>query len=95
MPKQRGQLEAAAGQLISAIQKEWGNEAGELSAPESEAVMHNSHNLLKAAKTNSIDSLLAGRSVAEFLGESWVGRHSGVIPAIKNLQLLIKGKHAV
>ena len=95
MPKQRSELEAAAGQLILAIQKEWDREIGEISAPESEAVMNTSHLILQAAKANDVASLLGGRSIAQFLGESWVGRHPGVIPAVKKVQLLIKGKHAV
>lgn len=95
MPKQRGELEAAAGRLISAIQKEWSAEAGEKSAPESEAVMNTSHGLLLAAKSQTLDSELGGRTVAQYLGESWVGRHPNVIPAVRELQLLIKGKHAV
>ncbi len=95
MPKQRGELEAAAGRLISAIQKAWGAEAGEESAPESEAVMHTSHGLLLAAKSNALAAELRRRTVAQYLGESWVGRHPSVIPAVRELQLLIKGKHVV
>jgi len=95
MPKQRSELEAAAGRLISAIQKEWGAEAGEESAPESEAIMHTSHGLLLAAKSHTLEAELAGLTVAQYLGESWVVRHPNVIAAVKELQLLIKGKHAV
>jgi hypothetical protein len=95
MPKQRSELEAAAGQLILAVQKEWESDFFEGSGPENESVMGTCHELLQAAKANSIASLLAGRSVAQYLGESWVGRHPRVIPAVKQVQLLIKGKHAV
>jgi hypothetical protein len=95
MPKQRTDLEAAAGKLILAIQQEWDREIGEPSAAESEAVMHSSHGLLQAAKSNAIEALLDGRSVAQYLGPSWVGRHPRVSPAIKSVELLIKVKHAV
>ena len=95
MPKHRTKLEAVAGQLILAIQKEWEGELGEESARETEAIMHTSHDLLNAAKTNTLSSLLAGRSIAQFLGPSWVGRHPRVIPMIKEFHLLMKGEHAV
>jgi hypothetical protein len=95
MAKQLGELEAAAGRLISAIQKEWIAEAGEDSAPESEAVMHTAHDLLQAAKKQDLNTLFAGRSVAQFLGESWVQRHPAVIPAIRELQVLIRRTLAV
>ncbi len=83
MPKQKNEIEAAAGRLISSIQKDWISELGEESAPESEEVMHTSHHLLQAAKANTLASLLDGRTIAQFLGTSWVGRHPRVIPAIK------------
>ena len=95
MPKQRGEISAAAGRLVSAIQKEWNAELGEHTATESEAVMHTSHGLLLAAKAETLESELAGRTVAQYLGEGWIGRHPSVIPAVRELQLLIKGEHAV
>lgn len=90
MPKQKTEIEAVAGRLISSIQKEWTSELGEESAPESEEVMHTSHYLLQAAKANTLASLLDGRTIAQFLGPSWVDRHPRVMPAIKEFQLLIK-----
>jgi hypothetical protein len=54
MPRARSSLEIAAGKLISAIQREWSAEAGELSASASEEVMHSSHALLAAAKGDSL-----------------------------------------
>lgn len=95
MPKQRSELEAAAGQLVLVIQKELGREIGESSAPESEAVMNTSHGLLQAAKRGELEAELGGRTVAEYLGKSWVGRHPQVMPAVKRIEVLIKGKHAV
>jgi hypothetical protein len=96
MPRERSELEKAAGKLISAIQKEWTDEAGLDCAAESEEVMHRSHSLLQAAHGNSFDvSVLNGGSIAQFLGEGWVGRHPRVIPAIKLLHERIKESHAV
>ena len=95
MPRQRGELEAAAGRLISAIQKEWTAELGMTTAPESEEILHNSHDLLLAAKARSLESELGGRTVAQYLGEEWIDRHPNVIPAVRELQILIKGEHAV
>jgi hypothetical protein len=46
MTNSRTELEAAAGKLISAIQKEWHSEAGEPESAASEAVMHLAHELL-------------------------------------------------
>ncbi|MGE0356206.1 MAG: hypothetical protein AB7P08_04755 [Burkholderiales bacterium] len=95
MPKHRSELEAAAGQLVLAVQKEWERDFDGGDMPSHEAAVSASHELLVAAKSGSIDAVLSGRSVATYLGESWVGRHSMVIPFIKRLQLLIKGKHVV
>jgi hypothetical protein len=95
MPKLRTEVEAVAGRLILAIQKEWHNELGEESASESEEIMHTSHYLLQAAKANTLTSLLGGRTIAQFLGSSWVGRHPRVIPTIKEFQVLIKSEGAI
>ena len=95
MPKTRAELEAAAGRLISAVQKEWNAEAGEASASESESVMHTCHELLKSAKAQSLRTLLGGRTVAQFLGEAWVNRHPQVVPALREFQALIEDAHAV
>lgn len=78
MPRKRTHLEAAAGTLISAIQEEWGEETGEPRSAKSEQVMHMSHDLLQAAKTGSLTSVLGHSTVAEFLGEQWVHAHPRV-----------------
>jgi len=90
MPKHRTDLEKAAGQLISAVQKEWGDVVGEPGAEVSEEVMHNCHALLQAAKT--VDDLaheLDGRSVMGYLGRSWVRLHPDVLPAIRSFEGLL------
>lgn len=80
-------LAAAAGKLISAIQKEWGEEAGRPESAVSEEVMHTSHGLLQAAiRDGSIASALGTRTVAEFLGVQWVHEHPKVWPYIQALE---------
>lgn len=86
MTKQRTETEAAAGKLISAIQKEWGEELGEPVAVGSEEAMSKGHDLLKAAKEKQIQKLLNGRDVADYIGRSWVEKHRSVIPAIEALE---------
>jgi len=88
MPRHRTPLEAAAGQLISAIQREWSAEAGEPSFAVSEQVMHSSHDLLQAAKSGSIASVVGPGSVSEFLGRQWVQEHPSVWPHIRALEAL-------
>ena len=83
----RTPLEAAAGKLISAIQKEWGEEAGRPESAVSEEVMHASHALLQAAtREGSIASALGARTVAEFLGAQWVHEHPKVWPHVRALE---------
>jgi hypothetical protein len=90
MPKHRTDLEKAAGLLISAVQKEWGDVVGEPGAEVSEEVMHNCHSLLQAAKTiEGLSNALDGRSVTDYLGRSWVRLHPDVLPAIKSLERLL------
>lgn len=92
MPRNRTPLEAAAGKLIAAIQKEWHAEAGEPEAPASEEVMHNSHSLLQAAgREGSIASVIGAGTVAQFLGTQWVQTHPNVWPYIQALEALERG----
>lgn len=86
MPRQRTPLEAAAGQLISAIQKEWTAELGEPCAAGSEHAMNQAHELLQAAVQDRLPQLLQGRTIAAFLGCHWVAAHPGVLPAIKAMK---------
>lgn len=86
MPRNRTPLEAAAGKLISAIQREWSAEAGEPSSEISENVMHRSHALLQAAKQGSISSVVGAGTVSDFLGKHWVRAHPRVWPHIHVLE---------
>lgn len=83
----RSPIAAAAGKLISAIQKEWGEEAGRPESAVSEEVLHTSHGLLQAATPNgSIASAVGTRTLAEFLGTQWVHDHPKVWPHIQALE---------
>ncbi|TDU23306.1 hypothetical protein DFR24_4830 [Panacagrimonas perspica] len=83
MEKQKTPLEHAAGKLISSLQKEWGAEAGEPGADISEEAMHKCHSLLHGAKNGSLQSVLRGASVTDFIGRAWVRAHPRVLPAIR------------
>ena len=90
MPKNRSEVERAAGKLVSAIQKEWGNDLGETHAEFSEDVVNSAHNLLQAGSADGIRKLLGARNVTQFLGEIWVRRHPAVKSAIESLEALLK-----
>ncbi len=86
MPVNKSDVRKAAGKLVSAIQKEWGDELGELGAPESEEVMNSCHELLAANSSTELTNILHGRSVTEFLGLHWVRAHPAVLPYIEKLE---------
>ena len=90
MPKTKSDLERAAGKLVSAVQKEWGNDLGEVRAEFSEDVVNSAHDLLQASSAGEIRKLLGPRNVTQFLGEIWVHRHPAVRPAIETLEALLK-----
>jgi hypothetical protein len=95
MSRTRTAIEVSAGQLILAIDKEWHSELGTSAAEASEDVVGRAHELLQAAKSNSILSSLGGLSIAEFLGPCWVSDHPRVQPAIETLEaLLVDRQHA-
>jgi hypothetical protein len=89
MPRQKSDIERAAGKLISSIQKEWGELLGDSGAEVSEEVMHNSHYLLGAASDGKLKEFLSGRTIEEYLGRHWVRAHPAVRPEIKTLQDLV------
>lgn len=87
MTRARTPIEAAAGKLIAAIQKEWDIEAGEPEAAASESVMHAAHDLLQAASEfGSIANAIGSGSVSTFLGAQWVEVHPRVLPYIAALE---------
>ena len=91
MPKIKSDYQKAAGKLISAIQKEWGNELGlgESRAEFTENVMSNAHKLLQAGSSEEIKKLLGSLTVRQYLGEVWVQGHPLVKPAIATIEDLL------
>ncbi len=90
MVRTRPESETAAGKLVSAIQKEWGQYAGEPGAEVAEEVMSLAHELLQARSAKAMSEVLAGRSVTQFLGETWVARHPAINNAIANLEATLR-----
>lgn len=89
MTKRKTQLEAAAGKLISAIQKEWGEELGNPAVEMSEEAMNKGHDLLAGAKNNNVHDILRGMSVTQFLGDIWVQKHPSVKQSISNFEVAL------
>ena len=89
MPRSRTEVQRAAGKLTSAIQKVWGEELGEAGAKVSEEALHISHTILQACSAGSLNQALAGRTISEFIGQTWVHRHRGVQAAIRVLEAAI------
>ena len=82
MPVQKSELKKALGRLVSAIQKEWHEEAGENYAEKSEKVMYAAHDLLQAETTDLVQSTLGALSVEQYLDAAWVSAHPNVHDAI-------------
>jgi hypothetical protein len=82
MPRKRNPVGIAAGKLILAIQKEWGEVIGEPDAALAQKVMDRAHTLLQASRTASVSNFLDGRSVVEYLDPAWVEMHPSVKPSI-------------
>ena len=95
MPRERTAVEAAAGKLVSAVQKEWGTELGTPSAEIGDHALGRAHELLQAAKAGTLSALLGSGGVADFLGALWVKRHPAVLPVVRELEsLAVRGQHA-
>lgn len=92
MPKAKTDIQKAAGKLISAIQKEWGEALGEDHAEFSEDVMNAAHDLLQAGTKERMRDLLGSLSVKQYLGEVWVQGHPSVKPAITALEEKLNDK---
>ncbi|UKE62274.1 hypothetical protein KM539_01535 [Xanthomonas translucens pv. poae] len=83
------EFQRAAGKLISAIQKEWGEELGEKNADFSEDVMNAAHDILQCKSSEKLREMLGGKNVRQHLGDVWVQRHPSVKPAIAELERVI------
>jgi len=94
MVKVRTPLEREIGKLIVAVQQEWNRHAGEDGIwQESEQVMYRSHDLLKQAKAENLQSFLADRTVSQFLGESWLKRHPQVMRFVRPIEKSVPGSN--
>jgi len=85
MPRKRTESAEAADKLISAIQKEWGEELGESVAEVTEQIMDLAHELLQAHTAQAMAFILGSRTITQYLGELWVELHPSVVPAIAKL----------
>ena len=63
---------------------------GCLQAKQSELVISRAHELLQASNVISMLMVLGSKSVAEFLGESWLKSHKGVTSSICELESAIE-----
>lgn len=93
MSATRTPQQTAAGQLVSAIQKEWIAEMGEPAAAHSEQAMDRAHEILQAVTQNRLHELLQEHSIEEFLDKDWVTAHAKVMPAIKALKQYARPRH--
>jgi len=83
------EFQRAAGKLISAIQKEWGEGLGEKNDDFSEGVMNAAHDILQCKSSEKLREMLGGKNVRQHLGEVWVQRHPSVKPATAELERVI------
>jgi len=94
MSRTKTDAEIAAGKLISAIQKEWGEQLGYSIAEESESIMNLAHELLQARSAQAMIRVLDGKSARDFLGAEWVEAHASVQYLIDKLEQAITNESA-
>ena len=70
-------LERAAEKLVATVEADWKSDVpfGSWHASEGERVLEESRSLLAAVQAGTLRDLLAGSTIPEFLGESWLGVH--------------------
>lgn len=90
MPRSKTLSEKAAGKLISAIQKEWGEEVGESTSEISMDVMDSVHVLIQARTANEMKKTLDGKTLIQYLGDLWVKRHPAILEPLTNLEQAIE-----
>lgn len=94
MPKIKSDFQNAAGKLISAVQKEWGEELGNPNAEFSQNVMDAAHDLLQAGSVEKAREILGAKSVRQYLGEVWVQAHPNIKPAVFALENILSPRRA-
>ena len=90
MPRKRTELKKALGKLITAIQKEWREQAGEEYAEFSEEVMNSAHILLQAGSVEKVSKVLGPLTLRQYLGEVWLQAHPKVKPAMLVVESLLE-----
>lgn len=93
MSATRTPQQTAAGQLVSAIQKEWIPEMGESAEAHSEQTLDRAHEILQAVTQNRLHELLQERSIEEFMDNDSVTAQAKVMPAIKALKQYARPQH--
>ena len=90
MPKQKTELQKALGKLISAIQKEWGEQLGETTAADlSEDVMDLAHTLLQAKTVEGVKDVLGPLTIQQYLGDVWVQGHPKIKKCIGEVEVAL------
>ncbi|MEW5251204.1 hypothetical protein [Microbulbifer discodermiae] len=80
-------LQKCLGKLISAIQKEWGEQLGETTAADlSEDVMDLAHTLLQAKTAEGVRGVLGNLTIQQYLGDVWVQGHPNVKKCISEVE---------
>ena len=87
MPRRKTAADAAAGQLILAVQKVWGRRLGTDQAAAAEAAMNRAHDLHQAARRGTLEHLLGNTTAADFIGRDWIECHPEVKQAVDGLQV--------
>ena len=87
MPRIRNSQDVAAGQLIRAIQRVQNGFAGQLPQwYEAQEVMDRAHHLQLAAVSGTLEQLLAGRAVIDYLGVKWIILHPQTLLSVQSLE---------
>lgn len=82
--------EAAARNVISAVQRSCGEDAGIEQGGAVNGILNRVHDIHQAIILGSLGDLLAGRTIREYIGADWVSRHRGVERAIRALEAAIQ-----
>jgi len=89
MPKKKTELQKAIGQLISSIQKEWGDEAGEGNSNFTETIMDLAHDLLQAGDREGVLKVLGPLNVRQYFGEVWLKSHPRVMEKVLRVEEIL------
>ena len=90
--KKKTELEKALGKLISEIQKHVDDNDSVSASEFSLNVMDSAHELLMARVKEEIIRLLHGKSVDQYLGETWVKSRPKVFAKVKDVQCLLENE---